>query len=249
MNNALKSVYSIRLENTRQLLAKSGLKRADFSEKIRVDYVQLSHYIGKNPIKNIGDMVARIESSFNLPEGYLDHEHEEESNELHGNVTNSNLKNDNLPIVEYVGVVKQTVRYVPVKAHSRMGLDGFYMDMGYPGGAGDGWIPSISAGPRAFAVKGTGGSMHPAIRDGWFAVCDPDANPVPTEYVQVCLKDGRCTIKEFISQRDGYLHLLSVNDGQRFTFELSEVESITAITEIVPPSRRVLEYPHLPVKG
>ncbi|MGA4742236.1 S24 family peptidase [Acinetobacter junii] len=135
-------------------------------------------------------------------------------------------------------------RWVPVKAYSKMGMDGYFTDMGYDGNAGDGYVPTHSAGPRAYGIKGTGDSMFPAIRNGWYVVCDPDAEPVPMEFVQVCLKDGRCTIKEFIGIQNDVLSLIAVNGGERLTFNMDEVESITAITDIVPPSQHKQEHPN-----
>ncbi|KJX74321.1 LexA family transcriptional regulator [Acinetobacter baumannii] len=128
-------------------------------------------------------------------------------------------------------------RYVPVKAC-------YFTDMGYEGNAGDGYVPTHSAGPRAYGIKGTGDSMFPAIRNGWYVVCDPDAELVPTEFVQVCLKDGRCTIKEFIGINNDVLSLIAVNGGERLSFNMDEVESITAITDIVPPSQHRQEHPY-----
>ena len=148
---------------------------------------------------------------------------------------------------EHAGPINAEKRWVPVKAYSKMGPDGFFTDMGYRGNGGDGYVPTSSAGPNAFAVKGTGGSMHPAIRDGWYCVCDTDARAVSGEYVQVCLKNGRCTIKEFISLQNNLLTILAVNSGERWTFELSEVECIAGVTDIVPPSRHRQEYPGMPV--
>ncbi|MFM7812001.1 MAG: S24 family peptidase [Acinetobacter junii] len=135
-------------------------------------------------------------------------------------------------------------RWVPVKAYSKMGMDGFFTDMGYEGNGGDGYIPTHSAGDRAYGIKGTGDSMYPAIRNGWYVVCDPDAEPTPTEFVQVCLKDGRCTIKEFIGIHNNVLNLLAVNGGEKLTFDMDDVESITAITDIVPPSQHKHEHPN-----
>lgn len=140
-------------------------------------------------------------------------------------------------------------RWVPVKAYSKMGMDGYFMDMYGEGNGGDGYIPSLSAGPRAYGIRGTGDSMHPAVRNGWYVVCDPDATLTPSEYVQVCLKDGRCTIKEYIGQIGGILHLLAVNGNERFSFDMDEVESIAAITDIVPPSRHQQEYPLMPIRN
>ena len=135
-------------------------------------------------------------------------------------------------------------RWVPVKAYSKMGMDGYFTDMGYDGNGGDGYVPTHSAGPKAFGIRGTGDSMFPAIRNGWFVVCDPDAEPVPTEFVQVCLKDGRCTIKEFVGINGGVLNLIAVNGGERLSFDMDDVESITAITDIVPPSQHKQDHPN-----
>lgn len=143
---------------------------------------------------------------------------------------------------------KSRGRWVPVKAYSRMGNDGYFMDMYGEGNGGDGYIPSLSAGPRAYVVKGTGDSMFPAIRNGWYVVCDPDEPLTPTEFVQVCLKDGRCTIKEFIGINNDVLSLIAVNGGERLSFNMDEVDSIAAITDIVPPSRHRQEYPFMPIK-
>lgn len=133
--------------------------------------------------------------------------------------------------------------WVPVKSYSRMGMDGYYTEMGYLGNGGDGYVPTLTAGPNAYAVKGTGDSMYPAIRNGWYVVCDPDATPTPTEFVEVQLKDGRRTIKEFIGIVNDVLHLLAVNGESRMTIEMEDVEAIVAVTDIVPPSKHVNEYP------
>ena len=134
-------------------------------------------------------------------------------------------------------------RWVPVKAYSKMGMDGFFTDMGYEGDGGDGYIPTRSAGDKSYGIKGTGDSMYPAIRNGWYVVCDPDAELTPTEFVQVCLKDGRCTIKELIGINNNVLNLLAVNGGERITFDMDDVESITAITDIIPPSQHKQDHP------
>lgn len=136
--------------------------------------------------------------------------------------------------------------WVPVKSYTKMGYDGYYTEMGYLGNGGDGYVPSLTAGLNAYAVKGTGDSMYPAIRNGWYIVCDPDATPTPTEFVEVQLKDGRRTIKEFIGIVNDVLHLLAVNGEKRSTFDMDEVDAIVAVTDIVPPSRHMHDYPNIP---
>lgn len=139
--------------------------------------------------------------------------------------------------------------WVPVKSFSKMGDDGYFTDMGYEGNAGDGYVPSLTASDKAYAVRGTGDSMYPAIRSGWYIICDPDSPPIPTEFVEVELKDGRRTIKEFIGVVNDVLHLLAVNGDKRMTFDMDTVENIIAVTDIVPPSRHVNDYPYMEIKS
>lgn len=255
----LKTIHEIRLANTRKLMKESGLSRSEFADKIEMAYGLLSQYIGKNPTKNIGDETAlKIEEAFNKPRGYLDQSAmQNESNPQKGSLGFKQFDIDefkkkyNIPDSEDAVIFSNFIekplfiskRWVPVKAYSKMGMDGYFTDMGYEGNAGDGYVPTHTAGDRAYAIKGTGDSMYPAIRNGWYVVCDPDAELTPSEFVQVCLKDGRCTIKEFIGIHNGVLNLLAVNGGERLTFDMEEVESITAITDIVPPSQHKQHHP------
>ncbi|ENV76229.1 LexA family transcriptional regulator [Acinetobacter ursingii] len=252
----LKTIHEIRFLNAKKLMDESGLKRKEFAEKIDMSYSLLSQYLGKNPTKNIGDDTAeKIEAAFNKPKGYLDqsNQHFKDDKILLNNLDIEAFKKrynipDNEDAVLFSKIIEKPIvlnkRWVPVKAYSKMGMDGYFTDMGYEGNGGDGYIPTHSAGPRAFGVRGTGDSMFPAIRNGWFVVCDPDAEPVPTEFVHVCLKDGRCTIKEFVGINGGVLSLLAVNGGERLSFEMDDVESIIAITDIVPPSQHKQDHPN-----
>ena len=255
----LKTIHEIRLGNVRKLIKESGLSRTEFAEKIEMSYNLFSQYVGKNPTKNIGDDTAdKIEKAFNKPKGYLDQSDSNAINSLKEEIIEFKKLDieafkkqynisDSEDSVLFSKITENPIiiskRWVPVKAYSKMGMDGFFTDMGYEGNGGDGYVPTHSASDRSYGVKGTGDSMYPAIRNGWYVVCDPDAELTPTEFVQVCLKDGRCTIKEFIGIHNNVLHLLAVNGGERLTFDMDEVESITAITDIVPPSQHRQEHP------
>ncbi|OJU54543.1 MAG: hypothetical protein BGN93_03485 [Acinetobacter sp. 39-4] len=178
--------------------------------------IKLSTYFGVSPSEISPSLAAGIESVAI----------EQENNDKQSITTN-----------------KRAGRWVPVKAYSKMGDDGYYQDMGYLGDGGDGFVPSLTAGPNAYAVKGNGLSMYPEIRHGWFAVCDPDENPVSTEFVEVRFKDGRRTIKEFITIVNNVLHLIGVNGELRLTFDMNEIEAIVPIIDIVPPSRHMHDIP------
>lgn len=204
------------------------------------------------------DPLSRMANYFGVSTSYITNGDESgpqlDSNSAQLNVLDIEAfkKQYNIPDSEDAVLFSRTIdrpivlnkRWVPVKAYSKMGMDGYFTDMGYDGNGGDGYIPTHTAGERAYGIKGTGDSMFPAIRNGWFVVCDPDAEPVPTEFVQVCLKDGRCTIKEFVGINGGVLSLIAVNGGERLSFDMDDVESITAITDIVPPSQHKHEHPN-----
>ncbi|MDQ9892196.1 phage repressor protein, partial [Acinetobacter baumannii] len=50
--------------------------------------------------------------------------------------------------------------------------------------------------------------------------------------------------KEFVGINGGVLSLLCVNVGDRFFFELFELECFTSISYIVPPSQHRQEHPY-----
>ncbi|PTV44559.1 hypothetical protein DBL02_12800 [Acinetobacter oleivorans] len=68
---------TIRYKNTRLLVDQIG-GVSNFAEKINKGQSQTSQFAGTNPIKGIGNKVAReIEEAFNKPHGWLDQVHEE----------------------------------------------------------------------------------------------------------------------------------------------------------------------------
>lgn len=78
---------TIRYKNTRLLVEQVG-GVSSFAEKIGKGQSQASQFAGTNPIKGIGNKVAReIESAFDKPHGWLDLPHEEDSNSSDANVS------------------------------------------------------------------------------------------------------------------------------------------------------------------
>lgn len=76
MSKLFTSIEDIRRENVRRLMQQYKTKRMDLSQGTKINYALLGHYIGKNPIKAIGDETAsKIEAFFNKPPNWLDHEH------------------------------------------------------------------------------------------------------------------------------------------------------------------------------
>lgn len=129
--------------------------------------------------------------------------------------------------------VKTIKKYYPrVVGTARCGDQGFYMDL-----EGGGGFIEMESRTGSIAIRIKGHSMHPAIKEDWFVVIEPDKSPVIGEYVLVKFLDGRKMVKELLQKKsDGYL-LLSVNSNERITANHEEIEGIEAITAIVPPSK------------
>lgn len=75
------TIYDVRLNNARELRDRLGRKdeggQQKFADKLEMSRQQASHIIGDNPIKPIGDKMARrIEQAFGVPVGWLDRQGE-----------------------------------------------------------------------------------------------------------------------------------------------------------------------------
>ncbi len=183
--------------------------QADFADFIDKSPSFVSQFKkGKEAV--IGNKVARdIEDKFGLPNGWLD--------VIDGQSTNS-------------------VRcFILVKGTAQMDNDGFWQQI--KASDEDGYLEVQKASVTSYAIRAVGQSMFPAIRSGWYVIFDPDKEPVSGEYVHVAFKDGRNTIKEYVSCQNGILNLISVNGSDRLSLDMEEVESVNAFLEIQPPSR------------
>ncbi|CDY77976.1 Phage repressor [Caballeronia glathei] len=102
-------------------------------------------------------------------------------------------------------------RPIPVLGMAQLGDDGYWADIEYPVGHGDGFIDFPSTDKDAYALKCVGDSMRPRIKDGEFVVIEPNRPVEPGDEVLVKSEDGRVMVKEFAYSRAGRIHLLSTN--------------------------------------
>jgi len=121
-----------------------------------------------------------------------------------------------------------------------MGMEGYWVDLEYPVGDGDGYFEHPTRDPDAYVLRVKGDSMHPAIRSGWYVLVEPNAEPQQGEYVLVKLNDGRSTVKELLWHRNGEYSLLAISNDARMTVPEEQVEGIYSIAAVLPPSRRRL---------
>ncbi|MDF4024105.1 S24 family peptidase [Luteibacter sp. PPL201] len=223
-------VFQIRHCNLKALLLeleRAGTRRA-------VDQAQ--RLGGMNPSflsqlkggKNMGGDVARkIEQSVQKPHGWMDSRHDVPADErvLEFDETASY-------------VPRSSLRRVPVVGTASLGMDGYWTDLEYPVGHGDGYFEFPTTDKDAYVLQVRGGSMHPAIRSGWYVVIEPNKTPQMGEFVMVKLADGRSTVKEFLWHRDGEYVLNAIANNERLVVDEADVDVIHHVGGILPPSGR-----------
>lgn len=128
-------------------------------------------------------------------------------------------------------------RRVPIVGTAKLGPDGFYEELSPVVGAGDGHIEIATEDPNAYGLRVRGQSMFPAIRDGWYVLVEPNGQPRVGEYVLVKLNSGQKMVKELLNHRPGSYEVMSVNGGERMTFDVFDVESVQAVGAVVSPSK------------
>jgi phage repressor protein C with HTH and peptisase S24 domain len=113
---------------------------------------------------------------------------------------------------------------VPVVGTAQLGDDGYWAELNGPTGHGDGVVRFETKDPNAYAVRCRGHSMMPRIRDGEFVVLEPNKTPISGDDVLVRHLDGRVMVKRFLYERDGMIHLLSINEAfPPHAFPLEEI--------------------------
>ncbi|UZR29057.1 XRE family transcriptional regulator [Methylococcus mesophilus] len=125
-------------------------------------------------------------------------------------------------------------RRIPVLGTAQLGDNGYWAELEFPVGYGDGYVSFPSRDPKAYAVRCRGDSMRPRIRDGEFVVVEPESEPIPGDEVLVKAKDGRVMVKTYLYQRDGRVHLISVNEAHPpQSLALEDIETLHPVAAIV----------------
>lgn len=125
-------------------------------------------------------------------------------------------------------------RRIPVVGTAQLGDNGFWAELEYPVGHGDGYILLPTRDTHAYALRCRGNSMRPRIRDGEYVVVEPGTPPIPGDEVLVRATDGRVMVKTLLYRRDGRVHLLSVNEAHPpVALEERDIEVIHPVTAIV----------------
>ncbi len=135
------------------------------------------------------------------------------------NVSATDLIESNLEMIqrgtgipEGESYLKLSLQKVPVLGNTQLGHGGYWSDMQYPVGNGDGFLRWPSCDHDVYALKCVGDSMMPRIKEGEFVIVEPNQNFHPGDEVLVVTKSGEVMVKTFLFKRDGFYHLLPVNE-------------------------------------
>lgn len=119
---------------------------------------------------------------------------------------------------------------IPVVGEVKGGEGGYFDELQYPPGSGDGFVEYPSTDANAYALRVRGDSMHPRFRAGEFVIVEPGIQPQEGDDVIVCRTNGQKLLKQLNWIRDGEVQLLSINNGYGpLTLSLADVESIQLV--------------------
>lgn len=124
---------------------------------------------------------------------------------------------------------------IPIIGCAKLGDDGFFADVFADPDYTNGTLQINSRDPLAYAIRCVGNSMAPRIQSGEFVIAEPSVEAIPGDEVVVEDFEGRRMVKRFLYQRDGCIHLASVNeDFQPIVIDDKDVKSIHPVLAIVP---------------
>ncbi|EIF30937.1 putative transcriptional regulator [Burkholderia sp. Ch1-1] len=126
---------------------------------------------------------------------------------------------------------------IPVLGMAQLGDNGFWAEVEYPVGHGEGYLDFPSRDRDAYGIRCVGDSMLPRIKDGEFVVIEPNHPVENGDEVLVKAKDGRVMIKILLYQRAGRTHLMSVNtEHAPLAIETEKIERLHYVAAIVKSS-------------
>lgn len=93
-------------------------------------------------------------------------------------------------------------------------------------------FPSIDK--DVYAIRCTGDHMRPRIQDGEYIIVEPNSEVIPGDEVLAINHDGLMMIKKFLYEREGRVHLMSLNESEPSkSIARADIKSIHYIAAIV----------------
>jgi len=181
----------------------------------------------ENRDSNRSDFTSQLASAFGLSVEQL-------VDESRNWLEDANFKVAEPGGAEYIGRAPAQ-HLVAVTGLAQLGENGWYAEITAPGA--EGYVEAVSSDADAYVLRVKGDSMHPAIRDGWYVLVEPNRQPHAGAYAAIKLADGRRMVKEFLFRTSDTLVVESVNGGARLTLRLEEIETIHPIGAVLMPDK------------
>lgn len=125
----------------------------------------------------------------------------------------------------------------PVVGSAQLGDAGYWAELEYPAGYGDGHVRFTSTDENAYALRCRGESMRPRIKDGEFVIIEPNHACHNGDEVLIQAADGRVMVKELLYIRDGAVFLGSVNESHgKISIKQEEIVSMHYVSCIAKSS-------------
>lgn len=195
----MSSVYQNRRAFLLKLIEQHG-SQARLAEKIGISAQQMGHIGGKNPVRNIGeDMARRIESACGLPLGIMDQG---------PGVDVSKVQKDSIE-VPLLNVTVSAGAGVPVPWEEEV-VHKILLSKH--------WVrqhTSASSFNTLAVVTARGDSMSPTFNDGDILLVDASISSIKLDAIYVLSRDGELFVKRIQRNVDGTVEIISDNPSYR----------------------------------
>jgi len=124
---------------------------------------------------------------------------------------------------------------VQVMGTAYMDKAGFWTDL-VDDPDGNGYFTIGTDDPNAYAVRIRANGDAPLGMSGWYIVLMPSLRPDVGMHVLVRLRDGRCTVKEFLWHREGE-YAFQGADGGRLVLPEGDVEYVHCMAGAMMPNQ------------
>lgn len=238
----------IRRENARELARQIG-GLTEFGRTVGMEPSQVSQLIGKNPVKNIGNSIARrIEVHFAKPEGWLDTHHgifTDAVSEVPPSKTTTQLpfvSNASRVVVGESQADSYPVKKVALRLQA--GFPGFETDRDFEDGGiinlPRKWVEDNDLVPQCLlAIKVRGASMEPMLfEDDVVVINIADTKPANNELFAINF-NGNAVVKQMVREgREWWLY--SFNREPQYTKVACKEGECIVIGRVVHQASRSL---------
>lgn len=235
------SVKEIRKRNTLELL--EFFERKEFANFVGIEYTLLNQYLSANAPKNIGNNNAKkITDAFNVPEGWLDHEHTKaevfrvayNSGRATKNVAD-NLKNTNLVAEPSSVTTENGYRILNIKNSIKIQKGEDLEISELPTAKSSIFVSPTVESPIAFEVTGSG--YPKPYKVGFVFLCDAKKIIESGDDAVFITIQGEIVLGEFLFERDGIMDIETL-DGERLSLDRNNIKNILPIVAFYPASQK-----------